>query len=187
MGDTLRDEMFRVEYGSEILLSRNVKSLRENAPEAKVFVGSAMTRSTGICDLKYVVAVDGDTPVMLGVQLQANALKLFLEMDDKAKAKKTADALWKPNGGRKFGTTSRVWMAVRKNFQKARTKPLTNTARRFFYRSIRLGPTSPKCLVETIVAYARLIRDNEVTLRQQVETVLGRNRRSPDSLILPRR
>ena len=102
VGDALRDEMFRVEYGGEFLLPRNVKSLRENAPEAKVFVGSAMTRSTGICDLKYVVAVDGDTPVMLGVQLQANALKLFLEMDDKAKAKKTADALWKPNGGKKI-------------------------------------------------------------------------------------
>jgi hypothetical protein len=169
--DELHRENFCVKY-DDISSPEKVKSLHAIAPEVQVFCDSAMTRSTGISDFKYILPVDRDTPVTLGVQLQANTLKLFLEMDDEAKARKAAGALWQPSMG------NRIWYdfgGVKgglDQFPKDQDKTFNHYGRTFFYRSIRMGPTSPKSLVEIIIAYFRLIRDNEATLLQQLENVL---------------
>jgi hypothetical protein len=170
VGDVLRDEKFFVEYGGE-LLPKKVKALHERAPETKVFVGSGMTRGTGVSDVKYVMDfaashVDGDIPVTLGVQLQANTLKVFLEMDDKTKARKAADALWQPSVGNRIWYDFRGVKGGSDEFPKNKT--FNQYGGTFLYRSVQLGPTSPKSLVEIIVKYVRLIRDNEVALRQQL-------------------
>jgi hypothetical protein len=167
--ELLQREGFCVMYGGE-LTPRHVKKLLESNRGVKVFVGSAMTRGTGICDVKYVLAVNHGTPLMLGVQLQANNLKLFLEVDDKRKAKNLADALWQPRRG------ERIWYRFSGVSASSHEFPKNGTfnkyGKTFFYRSTRLGPTSPKNLGELLVRYIRSIRDNEAALLRQMEDVL---------------
>ena len=142
-----------------------VKLLHASRPEIKVFVGSGMTRGTGLADVNYVVADDGDTPVSLAVQLQADKLKLILR-HNQAKAKDAANALWQPSVG------SRIWFdfgGVKGGSDEFPKKGTFNQCNGTdFYRAIRMGPTSPKTLVKTIVRYIRLIRDNEAAVRQQL-------------------
>ena len=119
----------------DISSSEKVRALHAQLPAIKVFVGSDMTRSEGLSDSKYVVTDDGDTPVTLGVQLQADRLKLFLEMDNKAKAEKAANALWQPSVG------NRIWYdfgdvkGTSGEFPKNGTFNQYN--RTFFYRAIQ--------------------------------------------------
>jgi hypothetical protein len=163
--DVLRRDDFCVEHG----WSLKANSPDATAPKATVSVDSGMTRGMGLANFKYVVAVDGDSPVMLVVELQANTLRLGLWMADKAKAEKTASALMEPSVGK------RIWYdfgSVKVDEFPKKPKTFNNFNREFFYRSIRLERTSPKTLVETIVRYIRLIRDNEATIQQQLEKAL---------------
>ena len=73
----LSGEKFCVEYGGDLREGR-VEFLLANAPDVKVFVGSGMAHGAALFHFKYVVANHDGTPVMLGVELQANHFELFL-------------------------------------------------------------------------------------------------------------
>ena len=168
--DILHGEQFPVRY-VESLTAAKVHALHPQLPGVKLFVSSGMTRSEGLSDFKYVVTADGDNPLMLGVQLQAHRLKVFVEMDSKAKAEKAANALWQPSIG------NRIWFdfagvkSGSNEFPKS-PKIFDQYSRVFFYRYVQLRSASPKSLVEIIVGFIRLIRDNEPAIRQQLETAL---------------
>ena len=91
-------------------------------------------------------------------------------MDKKGKAENAANALRQPSAGRRIWYDFGCVKGGSDEFPKDKTFNQYNNI--FFYRYIRLEHTSPKSLVETIVKFVRLIRDNEATILQQLEKVL---------------
>ena len=143
-------------------------------PAGHVLLDAGTTRGTGIADLKYVL-FDGKrfgTPVILGIQVQGDEFRLAAETCDKTKTGKVADSA--------LATERRKEDMVRPRARPRRCDKRPKEGKRtfdrydgtFFYRSKRLGAVSPQRLAEAIVAYVRLIRDNEAVLRRQVEDAL---------------
>ncbi len=147
--------------------------------EGLLLVTAGMTRGVGLFDLKYFVMEKGrlGNPVILGVQVQGNQFRLVAEVWDKTKARKIAQALWQPG-------SSNLWFDFGLLPERSEEYPKNGDFNQysgiFFYRSKRLSGISPKCLVDTIVAYARSIRTNQEAIRQQIESVLqNRGNREP--------
>ena len=167
--DVLRGEAVCVEYG-DLSSGKKRQSLHRAFPEAKVLVGSGMWHGVGQAMCYYVVNVVGG-PVMLELELQAETLRIGVLMDDKGKAKDSANALWQPSIGK------RVWYdfgSVKGGLDEFPRSPkiFNQFSGIFFYRSVKLEATSPKSLVQTIVRFMRLARDNEAVIRQQLEKAL---------------
>jgi hypothetical protein len=164
----LHKEGFNVTYGK--VSQQQVL----NATQAgQILLDYGMTRNTGLADLKYILFSSErfGTPVILGIQLQGNDFRLVVEACDETIAQKIADALWQPRLGK------RIWFDLGRvpsdsDERPAKDKPFNQFSGKFFYRSKRLGAISPQHLTKTIVAYVRLIHDNEAALRQQVEDTM---------------
>ncbi|NHN34386.1 PD-(D/E)XK nuclease family protein [Paenibacillus agricola] len=63
----------------------------ENAPVGHAFTNSGMTKGTGLSEIKYVVGTLSGKPVVLGVQIQGEQFRLFVE--SRIKAKEMAEML----------------------------------------------------------------------------------------------
>ncbi len=142
-----------------------------NAQPGQVLVDSGMTRGVGLFDLKYFL-MNKDRfgqPVILGVQVQGDHFRLVLEVWERSKAPKIAAALWMPAEG------NQVWFnfgLLRNGSQEyPQKRPFNQYNGVFLYRSKRLGSIAPQHLVDTIVAYANIIRTNAPLICQQIEIV----------------
>lgn len=135
----------------------------------QIAIFSGMTRGVGLFDLKYLVTKCGEEPVMLGVQVQGQDIRLVVEMRPGQKqSREIAESLLKPPHG-----VARIWF----NFDSVpgdseefpKNGNLNQYSGVFWYRSKRLGRISPAKLIDTIIQYARLIRDQEPVLREQIQ------------------
>jgi hypothetical protein len=139
----------------------------------QIWLDYGMTRNTGLADLKYFLfnSERFGTPVILGIQLQGKDFRLVVEVCDDSIAEKIADALWQPRLG------ARIWFDLGRDPSGLDERPANGRfnqfSGQFFYRCKRLVTTSPENLIDAIVAYVRMIRDNEAALRQQVEDAVG--------------
>jgi hypothetical protein len=161
-GDALRSDGFPVSH--EKLLNK-----RGGQP-GLVLVSADMTRGVGLFDLKYLMNTDRlGNPVILGVQVQGNQFRLVVEARNKSKVREIARALWQQGG-------SKLWfdfgLLPDESEEYPKDKEFNQYSGVFFYRSKRLSSISPKCLIDTIVAYARSIRTDQTVIWQRIETVL---------------
>jgi hypothetical protein len=113
--------------------------------------GSGMTNSQGLSDIKFKVA----TNIILGIQIQGENFRLFIEDKDGMLARKVKDMLLDNNlwfTFDRFGE-SEIYPKGLKGFNK-----YGNT---FYYKSIKLGVDfSVEEIVNIIVEYLKHIRTN---------------------------
>jgi hypothetical protein len=133
----------------------------------QVFVNTDMTRGSALLDFKYVLERVEEEPVALGVQVQGREFKLVARMEDAAKCRPLAKELIAPTDGSK-----RIWFDFSFAPTSEKERPSDqNTFKKFgggfLYRSRKLLDVSARDIVNSIIAYARLIRDNDKTLREQ--------------------
>jgi hypothetical protein len=147
-----------------------------NGPPGQIAVTADMTHGMGLFDLKYVILNDERTvgPVLLGVQIQNAQFRLDLEVRKKAagKARTLAEALLNPTSGK------RIWFDLSlvdtSNEEVPKNDGFNQYSGAFFYRYKKVASMPAQRLVDTIVAYARLIQENEAALRRQIEAALGK-------------
>lgn len=130
---------------------------------AEVSVDSNMTRGVGLLDVKYLLAKTNDgEPIMLGVQIQGRDFRIVVEMkSNQARADRIATALL--NG--------RIWFRL-DHIPGGAERPAKRNFNQynglFLYRSKKLDNASPTWIVDTILSYMNLIRENADTLRGQL-------------------
>lgn len=162
-------------------------SVTENRPakEGDIWTGSAMTRSVGLFDLKYCLMgpeVLGQA-VMAGVQIQGNAFRLFSEIADKKWGRKVAAALWNQAEEHKIWFDFKPLQGVLgaavsgieypQDSRSAGASKVFNTyGDTFLYRSRKITQASFKDLVQSILHYAELLREQAPMLRAQIKSVL---------------
>lgn len=151
--------------GFENVVMRNLP----NGDTGQIAVFSDMTRGVGLFDMKYLLTNHEGNPVMLGVQVQGRDFRLNVEMKEgQFQSERIAESLLKPVRG------TRIWFNFDSvpgdsgEYPKTGDKKFNQYSRIFWYRSKKLGKISPAKLVATIIHYARLIRDQQFAICQQI-------------------
>jgi hypothetical protein len=152
--------------GGEFTMCQDFK--RIEAGEA--FVTSGMTRGTGLFDFKYCLCGHKEFgyPVILGLQLQGNDFRLVVEIEDRKQAARISQCLLRPDDGNRVWFDFRLLSGGSQEYPHKEGKDFNQYDGQFLYRSKRLDHISPQLLADTIVAYAKLARDNAPLLRQQI-------------------
>ncbi|MEZ6055785.1 MAG: PD-(D/E)XK nuclease family protein [Planctomycetaceae bacterium] len=135
----------------------------------QISVFSGMTHGVGLFDMKYLLTNCVGEPVLLGVQIQGRQFRLNVQMKrGQTQSKAIAESLLNPR------QSNRIWFNLDLVPGDADEAPAKRNFNQysgiFWYRYKKLGRISPASLIETIVQYARLVRDNQETLRQQIGT-----------------
>jgi hypothetical protein len=164
IGDALGSEGFSVAHGG-------LCDGHDGQP-GQLLIDAGMTRGVGLFDLKYFVMNKHrlGNPVILGVQVQGNQFRLVVETRTRNKAFEIAKALWQQ------GAESRLWfdfgLLPGGSGEYPQKRDFNQYSGVFFYRSKKLGSISPKRLADTIIAYVRSIRTNQIAICQQIEMIL---------------
>lgn len=127
-------------------------------------VGAGMSRGTAMVEIMYCLT---DAHVILGVQVQGKQFRLVLRAD--REAEKLAQELLMPTVG------NRVWFDFEKLDIGGPEHPdngnFNKYGNNFLYRWKKLDSISSQSLVDKIVKYSRIIRDNEMLLSQLLKTI----------------
>jgi hypothetical protein len=135
-----------------------------DAKHGQIFVNSTMTRGIGLCDLKYVLFDKHKwrgNPLNLGVQVQGRSFRLVLE-SEKNKSEVIAERL----------LDNKLWFDLSNipgdSTEYPTKRKFDNYSRAFWYRYKNLLEISTNDLVELIVKFARIIRDQKEELEQEI-------------------
>ncbi len=123
----------------------------------EVFVGTGYTNGSGISEVKYVIEMEDNYPVILGIQVQGDQFRLFLEAKQRAAflANKLLDkGLWFNFAeAKKFDTLGSLEYPTKKE------KKFNTYSGTFMYRAIKIGNCRFDHLVDLIVWYIRYIHN----------------------------
>jgi hypothetical protein len=124
-------------------------------------------------DFKYVLERIGEIPLALGVQVQGRSFCLVVKMEDKTKCRKLAEAFL---AAREAGKP--IWFDFSLAPPSEKERPLDKNRFKqfsgdFYYRSRELLDVSASHIVDSVVRYAMLIRENEEPLKRQIHRGLS--------------
>lgn len=135
----------------------------EEANPGEVFAGWGYSKGTGFTEFKYTLRTEQCSPVLLGVQLQGTAFRLFLE--SKHRALDAATKLAERNLWFDFSPIAAIRNTAKKTrAKKARAKKANefNTfSKTFYYQYVEISPCSLERLLDVITGYAGYIHANE--------------------------
>ena len=138
----------------------------ENATPGDFMVFSDFYRGEATCEFKYLVR-GGQNPVALSVMLQGNAFKVFVGVPRRPDAaQRIANELNKVRG------SGRLWFdlsIVEGGMPEMPARGFNQYIRTWLYRYKRIERIAPRRLVEIFVQYARLIREKESAIRNEIE------------------
>ncbi len=128
----------------------------------RVFVGFGMTRSLGLFDMKYRI----NNNLILGVQIQGEHFRLFIEDNSGEQAEKIKEKLL--NDG--------LWFNFASSFDNPKIYPLESYkqnfnkyGKTFFYKSVKLGTDKAVDeIINIVLSYVDQIKQN----LEQIENIL---------------
>ncbi|MED4582516.1 PD-(D/E)XK nuclease family protein [Brevibacillus choshinensis] len=129
----------------------------------EVFVGSGYTNGSGISEVKYVVEMKNLTPVILGVQIQRDQFRLFLEA--KEHAPQLAQLLFDEGMWFNFAHAKQVEGLGELEYPTNKHKIFNTYSGSFMYRAIKIKKCSMEKLLDSIVYYINYIHENRSKIK----------------------
>jgi hypothetical protein len=136
----------------------------------EVFVGSGFTNGKGISEVKYVVDIKNDKPVILGIQIQGDQFRLFVETREDAK--EIAELFFNLNVWFDFSKVKQIKSFGRIEYPISPNKYFNTYSGTFMYRSVKLRECSLKDLIEMVAYYIGHIHEERENLRSLIRSIL---------------
>lgn len=167
---------FYLKLNHEIIAGEIYRRIKDELPDSwlvpnknwktsisqEVFVGSGFTRGSGISEVKYVIGEKHDSPIIVGVQIQGDQFRLFIE-SKKGSAIKIAEELYRSGLWFDFNILMSSGISVNKEYPESRNSAKTfNTySNEFYYRSAKLKSCKVSDLIDVVVEYVHYIHKNK--------------------------
>lgn len=137
----------------------------------EVFPGSGFTRGTGISEVKYVVKMHRNSPVILGIQVQGKQFRLFVETKEHARA--IADKLY--NSGVWFNLDeAKKILGFGSIEYPLKDKQFNGFGDTFMYRAVQVEVCTISDLVQLVVSYISIIESQKDRILALLDEVLGK-------------
>jgi hypothetical protein len=145
----------------------------EDAKAEEVFVGSGFTNASGLSEIKYVITEKADSPIILGVQIQGNQFRLFVEADKKISFK-VADQLLNHNLWFDFSKAVELGVTEIVKYPKLskQNKPFNTYSQTFFYQYTKFQECEMEKLIELVSHYIAFISKEKSTLLEVINEVI---------------
>ncbi|AOZ94939.1 hypothetical protein [Paenibacillus crassostreae] len=135
----------------------------------EVFSGSGFTRGTGISEVKYVVKIHRNSPVILGIQVQGEQFRLFVET--KEQAREVAEQLYKSGVWFNLDEAKKIpgFGSIEYPLKDKRFNGFGDT---FMYRSVKVEACRLSDLVQLVVSYISIIESQKDRILVILDEVL---------------
>jgi hypothetical protein len=145
----------------------------EDAKAEEVFVDSGFTNASGLSEIKYVITEKADSPIILGIQIQGNQFRLFVEADKKISLK-VAEQLVNHNLWFNFSKAIELGVTEIEKYPKlGKQKKQFNTySQTFFYQYTKIQECEMEKLIELVSDYIAFIIQEKSTLLNAINEVI---------------
>ncbi|MBP1931978.1 hypothetical protein [Ammoniphilus resinae] len=140
----------------------------EEGKYQEVFVGTGYTNGKGLSEVKYVIDMEDNYPVILGIQVQGDQFRLFLEA--KKRAAFLANELLDKGLWFNFLEAKQVNTFGSLEYPTNKGKKFNTYSGTFMYRAIKIGNCRFDHLVDLIVTYIRYIHNHREQLEDFIKT-----------------
>lgn len=154
---------------SNVNLVANKNWRKGNANE--VFTGSGFTRGSGISEVKCVIAVKEEIPIIVGVQIQGIQFRLFIE-GKKGFAIKFAQKLLDVGLWFDFSRLKESNLEISHEYPHVGGAKNFNTySNEFYYRSVKLDSCKTSDLISSIMEYVHIINNRKANFLKIIEEI----------------
>lgn len=178
----IRFHSFYLKVQHEILVGKLIRKLKKEKPHlnyvpkqhwehsktSEVFVDSGFTNETGLSEVKYVICERFNSPIILGVQVQGNQFRLFVE-SKKELSLKIAQKLFEERVWFDFSILSGNPFFEKVEYPKQKGKNFNAYGETFRYRYIKVKEINIDELIDIIVDYVFTIHKNKDRIIQLID------------------